>query len=190
MAAPVEPACCARFGALTVQCVQGDITRQEDVDAVVNAANAQLAPGGGVAGAIHRAAGPALHEACKPLAPIAPGQAVATDAFDLPNRWVVHCLGPVYGVDEPAAKLLASCHRHALRTAEELGARSIAFPAISTGVFGYPVEEAAPVAIGAVREEAPRLRSVQLVRFVLFSASHLRAFCAALEEAARQRTPR
>jgi O-acetyl-ADP-ribose deacetylase (regulator of RNase III) len=164
-----------------IQALRGDITSQPDIDAIVNAANAQLAPGGGVAGAIHRAAGPGLHEECRPLAPIEPGEAVITGAHDLPNKWVVHCLGPVYGRDEPAADLLASCHRGALRLADEAGAASIAFPAISTGVFGYPIGEAAPVAVGAVREALPGLTSIELVRFVLFGESDLEAFRRALD---------
>ncbi|TCJ20271.1 macro domain-containing protein [Rubrobacter taiwanensis] len=158
----------ARIDGVTVECVRGDITAQEDIAAVVNAANAELRPGGGVAGAIHRAAGPGLEEECRPLAPISPGEAVITGGHGLPNRYVIHTLGPVYGRDEPAAELLASCYRNALRLAEENGVESVAFPAISTGVFGYPVEEAAEVALGTVLEEAPRLGSVRLVRFVLF----------------------
>ncbi|MEW6637029.1 MAG: macro domain-containing protein [Actinomycetota bacterium] len=151
-----------------VECVRGDITSQEDIEAVVNAANAELMPGGGVAGAIHRAAGPGLAEECRPLAPIRPGESVMTGAHELPNRYVIHVLGPVYGRDEPAPELLASCYRNALRLAEERGVSSVAFPAISTGAFGYPVEDAARVAFRTVREEAPRLESVRLIRFVLF----------------------
>ena len=165
---------------VTIECVQGDITRQPDMDAVVNAANAQLLPGGGVAGAIHRAAGPKLAEECRPLAPIRPGEAVITGAQKLPNRHVIHCLGPVYGRDEPAAELLASCYREALRLADENALGSIAFPAISTGVFGYPLEEAAKVAIGAVAHRAQSLSSVRRVRFVLFAPGDLEAFDRAL----------
>lgn len=155
-------------GTARVECVTGDITRQQDVDAVVNAANAQLMSGGGVAGAIHRAAGPALADECRPLAPISPGEAVITSGQELPNAWVVHCLGPVYGVDQPADKLLADCYRNALRLAEEKGIDSIAFPAISTGAFGYPLEEAAAVAATAIKEGLQQARQVKLVRFVLF----------------------
>lgn len=153
---------------MTIECVRGDITRQPDIDAVVNAANAELRPGGGVAGAIHRAAGPGLDRECRPLAPIRPGEAVITGAHDLPNRYVIHCLGPVYGRDEPAAELLASCYRNALRRAAEKSAASVAFPAISTGAFGYPMEQAARVAVEAVRAELDRQSGVDLVRFVLF----------------------
>lgn len=160
-------------GAVTVECVRGDITSQDDVDAVVNAANAQLGPGGGVAGAIHRAAGPGLAEEARPLGPIEPGEAVITGAHRLPNRHVIHTLGPVYGQDRPEAELLAGCYRNSLALAEENGIESIAFPAISTGIFGYPVEEAARVALGTIREEADSLDIVRLVRFVLHSASDL-----------------
>lgn len=158
---------------VTVECVRGDITSQADVDAIVNAANARLESGGGVAGAIHRAAGPALAREARPLAPIEPGEAVITGAHDLPNRYVIHALGPVYGQDHPEAELLAGCYRNSLALAEENGIGSIAFPAISTGVFGYPVEEAARVALRTVIDEAETLRHVRLVRFVLFGEEDL-----------------
>lgn len=156
---------------LAIECVQGDITAQPDMDAVVNAANAQLRPGGGVAGAIHAAAGPELDLACRPLAPIRPGECVITPGFRLPNAWVIHCLGPVYGVDEPAAELLARCYRGALALADDHALGSVAFPALSTGIFGYPVGEAAPVALEAVIDAAAGLRHVRRVRFVLFDAA-------------------
>ncbi|QTF92051.1 macro domain-containing protein [Halomonas sp. BM-2019] len=155
----------------SLECQQGDIARQPDMDAVVNAANAQLRPGGGVAGALHRAAGPELDRACRPLAPIKPGQAVITEAFGLPNRHVIHCLGPVYGRDEPADELLAACYRNALRLAEEHGLASIAFPALSAGAFGYPAAEAAHVALSTVLATLPDCPHVERVRFVLFDAS-------------------
>lgn len=158
-----------QFQQLTLELVQGDITAQRDLDAVVNAANAQLETGGGVAGAIHRAAGPELAEACRPLAPIKPGQAVITEAFGLPNRHVIHCLGPVYGVDEPSDQLLARCYRQALALAEEKGIESVGFPAISTGAFGYPMRDAASIALDTIVRQAGDLRQVRLVRFVLFS---------------------
>jgi O-acetyl-ADP-ribose deacetylase len=163
------------FGAVTLEYVRGDITSQDDVEAVVNAANARLAPGGGVAGAIHRTAGPGLAEEAMPLGPIEPGEAVITGAHELPNRYVIHTLGPVYGQDRPEAELLAACYRNSLALAEENGVESIAFPAISTGIFGYPVDEAAEVALGAVRDEAESLEHVRLVRFVLHSPSDLDA---------------
>ncbi len=163
------------FGAVTVECVRGDITSQDDVEAVVNAANARLEPGGGVAGAIHRAAGPGLAREAKPLGPIAPGEAVITGGHDLPNRYVIHTLGPVYGQDRPEAQLLANCYRNSLAIAEERGIGSVAFPAISTGIFGYPVEEAARVALRTVVEEAGRLERVRLIRLVLFGTEDLEA---------------
>lgn len=153
-----------------VEAIVGDITRQGDLDAVVNAANAELMPGGGVAGAIHRAAGPELARACAPLAPIAPGEAVITDGFGLPNRRIIHCLGPRYGLDEPAAELLAACYRNALLLAEGDGVTSIGFPALSTGAFGYPPAEAAAIAWRSVRETLAGMESPpRRVRFVLFS---------------------
>jgi O-acetyl-ADP-ribose deacetylase len=170
------------FGAVMVECVQGDITSQDDVEAVVNAANARLEPGGGVAGAIHRAAGSGLAEEAVPLGPIEPGEAVMTSAHGLPNRYVVHTLGPVYGQDRPEAELLACCYRNSLALAEENGIESIAFPAISTGIFGYPVEEAARVALGTIREEANSLEHVRLIRFVLHSDLDLEAHERVLSE--------
>jgi O-acetyl-ADP-ribose deacetylase (regulator of RNase III) len=172
------------FGAATVECVRGDITSQDDVDAVVNAANARLGPGGGVAGAVHRAAGPGLAEEARPLGPIGPGEAVITGGHELPNRYVIHTLGPVYGQDRPEAELLGGCYRNALALAEEKGIESIAFPAISTGIFGYPVEEAAVVALGTVTEEADSLEHVRLIRFVLHSPSDLEAHEKVLSELA------
>lgn len=159
-----------------VECVQGDITKQQDIDVVVNAANAELLPGSGVAGAIHSAAGPDLMEECRALAPIRPGEAVISSAYKLPNRNVVHCLGPVYGEDEPSDQLLADCFANALRLADEKGLASIAFPAISTGVFGYPLRDAAKVAMKAVTDTLPDLNSVRIIRFVLFSEQDLSVF--------------
>ena len=153
---------------VTIDCLQGDIVDQPDMDAVVNAANAQLLIGGGVAGAIHRAAGPGLEAECRPLAPIRPGEAVITGAHNLPNHYVIHCLGPVYASDEPADELLASCYRNALRLAEQNNIRSIAFPAISTGAFGYPMEPAARIAFETILEQLDDLWSVKRIRFVLF----------------------
>lgn len=165
----------SKIAEVTIECVNGDITAQKDIDAVVNAANAELAPGGGVAGAIHRAAGPQLDKACRALAPIRPGEAVITDAFKLPNKKVIHCLGPVYGEDEPAQELLASCYREALLLAEKNKLKSIAFPAISTGAFGYPMESAAKVAMQTVTAMAPSLKSVKLIRFVLWGKEALKS---------------
>jgi len=167
---------------VTLECVRGDIANQPDVDAVVNAANAELLIGGGVAGAIHRAAGPGLEEECRPLAPIRPGEAVITGAHGLPNRYVIHCLGPVYGLDEPAAELLASCYRNALRLAEDNGIASIAFSAISTGAFGYPLEPATRIAFAAIQEALPRLSGVKRIRFVLYDSTGERIHAQVLDE--------
>ncbi|HVC14409.1 MAG TPA: macro domain-containing protein [Acidimicrobiales bacterium] len=166
---------------VTIEIELGDIANQPDVDAVVNAANAQLLPGGGVAGAIHRAAGPGLTAECQPLSPISPGDAVITGGHGLPNRYVLHCLGPVFGRDRPEDEVLGACYRHALELADCHGVRSVAFPAISTGAFGYPVEQAAPVALGSVVEAAARLGSVRMVRFVLVDDDTLRVHADALE---------
>lgn len=168
-----------------LECLQGDIAHQPDMDAVVNAANAALRPGGGVAGALHRAAGPELDRACRPLAPIEPGQAVITSAFALPNRHVIHCLGPVYGRDTPADKLLADCYRNALQLAERHALTSIAFPALSAGAFGYPLEEAAHVALSTVREALPQCSGIERVRFVLFDANSVAVFQRTLDSLTR-----
>lgn len=167
---------------VTIELTRGDITQQDDVEAVVNAANAMLMPGGGVAGAIHRAAGPELAEECRPMAPIAPGRAVISGGHGLPNRWVIHCLGPVYGQDEPADRLLADCYRNALRLAEENGIVSVSFPALSTGAFGYPLDEAAGVTAGAVAETLDGGGGADLVRFVLFDDNALEAFQQAFDK--------
>jgi O-acetyl-ADP-ribose deacetylase (regulator of RNase III) len=163
--------------------VQEDIT-QQDVDAVVNAANGTLMGGGGVDGAIHRKGGPAILQECKRIRAesypdgLPTGRAVATTAGDLPARWVIHTVGPVYAKSEDRSQLLASCHTEALKIADELGAKSVAFPAISTGVYGYPVDEAAAVAIGAVRNATT---DVEEVRFVLFDERALEVFGSALD---------
>ena len=165
-----------------VELTLGNIASQEGFDVVVNAANAQLLPGGGVAGALHRAAGSGLAEEGRSLAPIAPGEAVITTGHNLPNPWVIHCLGPVYGQDRPEARLLASCYREALRIAEAKEVRSVASPAISTGAFGYPMEPAARIALKTVLEMAPKLSSVRCVRFVLYDLRALQIHRQVLEE--------
>lgn len=169
---------------VSIEITKGDIANQTDVDAIVNAANARLQTGGGVAGAIHMAAGPGLEEECRPLAPIKPGQAVITSAHNLPNRFVIHCLGPVYGIDKPSDKLLAECYRNALKLGEEKGINSVAFPAISTGAFGYPFEPATKIALQTVMEETPGLNSVKIVRFVLFSEKDRNVFEKVMDEIA------
>jgi O-acetyl-ADP-ribose deacetylase (regulator of RNase III) len=161
------------FNDIKIECNQGDISKQKGMTAIVNAANARLQTGGGVAGAIHNAAGPGLAEECKPMAPIAPGEAVISGAHDLPNKYVIHCLGPVYGQDEPSDELLANCYVNALKLAEEHSISSVAFPAISTGIFGYPMREAAKVAFRTIKNITPNLNSVKEIRFVLFSESDL-----------------
>jgi len=172
----------ARVGSVRVEAGVGDIARQPDADAVVNAANAELVTGGGVAGALHRAAGPELARLCRPYAPIRPGEAVITPAGRLPNKRVIHCLGPVYGRDEPAGELLAGAYRRAIELAEDNGLASIAFPALSTGAFGYPTAEAAPIAFETVARALKKARSLRLVRFVFFDKSQLEAHRPAFEE--------
>jgi O-acetyl-ADP-ribose deacetylase (regulator of RNase III) len=151
---------------LEIELQQGDITTVA-VDAIVTAANAALVGGGGVDGAVHRAAGPELLTALRPLAPCPPGGAVITPAFrlDPPVRFVVHAVGPRYGVDEPAADLLASAYRTSLRRCDEVGALSVAFPAISTGVYGYPLQEAAEVSVAALRGARTAVERCVLVAF-------------------------
>jgi O-acetyl-ADP-ribose deacetylase len=158
---------------VTIELVQGDITNQPDLEAVVNAANAQLRTGGGVAGAIHRAAGPGLTEETRSMAPIQPGEAVISGGHDLSNAHVIHVLGPVYGRDEPSGKLLRAGYDNALSLAEEHELTSIGFPALSTGAFGFPMEPAADIALQTILDRAPDLQHVSLVRFVLFDEEAL-----------------
>ena len=165
-----------------VECVRGDITVQEGFDAVVNAANAQLTPGGGVAGAIHRKAGPLLYEECKPLAPIKTGDAVITKGYNLPNPYVIHTLGPVYYREKNPAEKLALCYKNCLKVAEENNLLSIAFCAISTGAFGYPVEEGAEVALKTVLNELSSLKSIKKIRLVIYDKPTLAIFQRVLRE--------
>jgi len=162
---------------LSIEAVLGDITR-ERVDAIVNAANTSLLGGGGVDGAIHRAGGPAILAECRALGGCATGDAKATTAGNLPSSWIVHTVGPVWrGGSAGEPELLASAHRRSLEVARDLGARSVAFPAISCGVYGYPVELAAPIAVGAARELED---DFDLIRFVLFGDEAYGAFAAAV----------
>jgi O-acetyl-ADP-ribose deacetylase (regulator of RNase III) len=154
---------------IDIELVQGDIASQDDIEAVVNAANAQLRTGGGVAGAIHRGAGPGLTEETRQYAPIEPGEAVVTGGHNLPNAFVIHCLGPRWEIDTPEEELLRRCYRRALELAEENEIASVAFPALSTGAFGYPIQEATEVAVDEVLGELDRLESVERIRFVVFS---------------------
>ena len=152
----------------------GDITTLA-VDAIVNAANSSLLGGGGVDGAIHRAGGPVILQACRELRRtrypqgLPAGEAVMTTAGDLPVQFVIHTVGPIWGNDHPEAVLLASCYRRSLSLADAAGLRSIAFPAISTGVYGYPKPEAAEVVSTAIAESLPQMRSIQKVLLVFFS---------------------
>ncbi|MFD7642347.1 O-acetyl-ADP-ribose deacetylase [Kitasatospora sp. NPDC059795] len=171
---------------MRITLVQGDITEQE-VDAVVNAANSSLLGGGGVDGAIHRKGGPEILADCRKLRAshygqgLPTGRAVATTAGRLPARWVVHTVGPVFRPEDrrQRAELLASCYRESLRVAAELGARTVAFPAISAGIFGWPVDDAARIALTTVAEAAPDLDEV---RFVLFGAETYEVFAGVRDE--------
>ncbi|WAL72496.1 O-acetyl-ADP-ribose deacetylase [Kitasatospora sp. YST-16] len=170
--------------------VQGDITEQQ-VDAVVNAANGSLLGGGGVDGAIHRRGGPEILAECRALRAshygkgLPTGRAVATTAGRLPARWVVHTVGPVYRAEDyrQRSELLASCYRESLRVAVGLGARTVAFPAVSAGIYGWPLDDAARIALTAVVEEAPDLDEV---RFVLFGAEAYTSFERARRELGEQ----
>jgi O-acetyl-ADP-ribose deacetylase (regulator of RNase III) len=167
---------------MRIDLAKGDLTEQA-VDAIVDAANSSLMGGGGVDGAIHRRGGPEILEECTRIRAerypdgLPTGRAVATTAGRLPARWVIHTVGPVYSRSEDRSGLLASCHTESLRVADELGAVTVAFPAISTGVFGYPLELAAPVAVRAVLGAGTK---VQEVRFVLFDDVAFEAFDRAL----------
>ncbi len=154
-----------------IHILKGDITKAQ-VDAIVNAANPRLLGGGGVDGAIHRAAGPRLYEACKRIEEVAPGircpvgQARITPGFDLPARYVIHTVGPRYGIDKDPERLLAMAYENSLKIAKELGLRSIAFPAISCGAYGYPMEDAAKIALSVCMK--PCYKDLEIY-FYLFS---------------------
>ena len=173
-----------------VRLLRGDITSYP-ADAIVNAANSELLPGGGVCGAIHDAGGPAIAEECRRIraerGPLLPGQAVATNGGWLQAKYVIHAVGPVWhGGEHGEAKTLANCYRESMRIADELKVHSIAFPAISTGIFGYPIEQAAWVAIPTVIQSLSSARHLVLVNIVLFDKSTLNAFA---QVAAAQRQP-
>ncbi len=174
-----------------IELVKGDITRQT-VDAVVNAANSSLLGGGGVDGAIHRRGGPEILAACRALRAsslgrgLPTGRAVATTAGRLPARWVIHTVGPVWSAAEDRSDLLASCYSESLRVAGELGARTVAFPAISTGIYGWPMDDGARIAIRTVREAVGgSAGSVEEVAFVLFDDAAYEEFGRAVAEAER-----
>ncbi|KUN61315.1 RNase III inhibitor [Streptomyces canus] len=162
----------------TIRLVQGDITR-ESADAIVNAANSSLLGGGGVDGAIHRRGGPAILADCRKLRAghygkgLPTGKAVATTAGNLDARWVIHTVGPRYSQEEDRSDLLASCYRESLRVADELGARTVAFPAVSAGIYGWPIDDAARIAVETVRETET---AVEEARFVLFDEKAYQAF--------------
>ena len=163
-----------------IELAQGDLTR-ETTDAIVNAANSSLLGGGGVDGAIHRAGGPSILAECRLLRGCETGDAKATTAGLLPARFVIHTVGPVWrGGGSGEAELLASCHRRSIETAAALGCTSISFPAISTGIFGYPAELAAPVALGAAAAALDEHPEVELARFVLFDEHTYDVFATAL----------
>ncbi|MCL2000800.1 MAG: O-acetyl-ADP-ribose deacetylase [Planctomycetes bacterium] len=179
----------AKFGAATLELARGDITR-EAVDAIVNAANEKLAGGGGVDGAIHRAGGPAIMEECRRIGGCPTGKVVITTAGQLAAKHVLHAVGPIWrGGANGEAELLASCYREALTLAEQKGLVSVAFPSISTGIYGYPVDQAAATALSTVAAFLAKAKVVQLARFVLFDDRTFDAYAAALSglgvEAAR-----
>ena len=169
----------------TLELVTGDITKQE-TDAVVNAANDRLAPGGGVAGAIHRAAGSGLWEECKKLGGCATGEAKITSGHNLPAPWIIHTVGPVYSGSTDDPEKLAECYRNSLETAKQQGLKSISFPALSTGAFGYPVEDAARVALQTVAEFLKSDNYLDLVRFVLFDSNSMQVHEKVLREQLRE----
>ena len=169
-----------KIGDTILSLIQGDITVQE-VDGIVNAANSQLAGGGGVDGAIHRAGGPEIMAECRKIGGCPTGQAVITTGGNLPAKNVIHTVGPIYGRQSDSAELLSSCYANSMRLAREHGLRSLAFPSISTGVYGYPVDEAATVALGTIiREINEHPQAFDEVRMVLFSEKDLEVYCAAL----------
>jgi O-acetyl-ADP-ribose deacetylase (regulator of RNase III) len=163
---------------MRIALVRGDITEQR-VDAIVNAANASLLGGGGVDGAIHRKGGPRILEECRRLRAaeyadgLPTGQAVATTAGRLKATWVIHTAGPVYATSEDRSELLASCYRESLRVADEIGAQTVAFPAVSAGIYGWPLDDAARIAVGTVRTTQTKVAEV---RFVLFTDDVFAAF--------------
>ena len=171
-----------QIGDSVLEICRGDIASQ-DTQAVVNAANSRLAPGGGVAGVIHRAAGPKLWEECKTLGGCPTGEARISKGYDLPNEYVIHTVGPVYSGSPKDAELLASCYRESIKLAAEKGIKSISFPALSTGIFGYPLDEAAPVALQAIAEALQEHPQVELVRMVLYDDAALQAHLKAMGDA-------
>ncbi len=163
------------IGSSTLELIRGNIVEQ-DVDAIVNAANETLAPGGGVSGAIHRAAGPELAEECARIGGCPTGEARITAGYRLKARHVIHAVGPRYSGSPRDAELLASAYRSSLLLAARHGLRSVAFPSISTGIYGYPLDEAAPIALATCRDVLHSHPDIALVRFVLFDEETFRAY--------------
>ena len=164
------------FNRVAVELFEGNIVMQYGYTAIVNAANAELRPGGGVAGGIHWAAGPKLEEECKALAPISPGEAVITEGYNLPNRFVIHTLGPVYGLNKNERGLLQRCYMNSLLLADKEKIDSIAFPAISTGAFGYPMREAAEIALKTIIDMTGQLQNIKFIRMVLVNTAAYNLF--------------
>jgi O-acetyl-ADP-ribose deacetylase (regulator of RNase III) len=172
----------AKIGKAVLELLQGDITEQ-DAEAIVNAANRSLLGGGGVDGAIHRAAGPQLLAECRTLGGCETGDAKITKGYKLKARHVIHTVGPIYHSDgKRAPELLASCYRRSLEVASENKLKSVAFPSISTGAYGYPLEEAAPIALKTVIDYLKAHPDIQLVRFVLFGNDAYQAYEKALKD--------
>jgi O-acetyl-ADP-ribose deacetylase (regulator of RNase III) len=169
------------FNGVELELVTGDITSQ-DTDAVVNAANSQLASGGGVAGAIHRAAGPGLWEECSRLGGCATGESKLSGGHNLQNKYVIHTVGPVYSGSSNDPVLLSSCYRRSLEVAEKNNIKTISFPALSTGIFGYPVKEAAEVAFNTIIEYLKKPSNINLVRLVLYDEASYKVHSEVLKE--------
>jgi O-acetyl-ADP-ribose deacetylase (regulator of RNase III) len=170
-----------RVSSSFLELVKGDITKQ-DTEAIVNAANERLAPGGGVAGAIHKAAGPELWEECKKLGGCRTGEAKITKGYALSAKYVIHTVGPIYCGTERDTRLLEACYRNSLELAVERGIKTVSFPAISTGVFGYPMGEAAETSLKTTIDFLKLNEEIDLVRFVLFDSNALRVHKELLEE--------
>ncbi len=172
----------------SMRTIQGDITRLQ-VEAIVNAANEALLPGGGVCGAVHRAAGPELWQECRLIGHCDPGEAVITHGYNLPAAWVIHTVGPVWeGGRHGEDEVLARCYANSLKLAAENGVRSIAFPAISTGIYGFPVERATPIAVETVRGTLTSLPGIEEVIFACFDEDTYRTYQQALQSAGSTRT--
>lgn len=160
----------------TLEFLQGDISQQPSYEAVVNAANAELRPGGGVAGAIHQKAGPKLNKECRQHAPIETGEAKITDAYNLPNKKVIHTLGPIYDKNKDQRKQLANCYKNSLKLAEKHKISSILFPAISTGAFNYPIQEATETALKTTKKKLNELKEVKKIGFILYNQEDLEVY--------------